>query len=127
VAPRVRVFAGEPKGADDAARSKAAGERVLQTDPRTVADGLRTSLGDLTWPIIRELVEKVITVSEEEILAAMRLLWERAKLLVEPSSAVAFAAVLSDEFRAMPGFSRIGIVLSGGNVDLDHLPWKAAP
>jgi threonine dehydratase len=122
-APHVRVFAGEPKGADDAARSKAAGERLPQTDPRTVADGLRTSLGDLTWPIVRDRVERVITVTDEEIVAAMRLLWERAKLLVEPSSAVAFAAVLTDEFRALPGVDRVGIILSGGNVDLDHLPW----
>ncbi|MET0595567.1 MAG: pyridoxal-phosphate dependent enzyme, partial [Polyangiaceae bacterium] len=80
ISPRVRVFAGEPKGADDAARSKAAGERVPQTDPRTVADGLRPSLGDLTWPIVRDRVERVITVTDEEIIAAMRLLWERAKL-----------------------------------------------
>jgi threonine dehydratase len=123
VAPRVRVFGGEPKGADDAARSKAAGQRLLQTDPRTVADGLRTSLGDLTWPIVRDRVERVITVTEEEIIAAMRLLWERAKLMVEPSSAVAFAVVLTEEFRAISGLDRIGIVLSGGNVDLDHLPW----
>ena len=122
-APRVRVFAAEPKGADDAARSKAAGQRVLQTDPHTVADGLRTSLGDLTWPIVRDSVDRVITVTEEEIIAAMRLLWERAKLMVEPSSAVAFAAVMTDEFRALPGLGRVGIVLSGGNVDLDHLPW----
>ena len=123
VAPRVRVFAAEPKGADDAARSKAEGRRLPQTDPRTIADGLRTSLGDLTWPIVRDRVERVITVTEEEIVAAMRLLWERAKLLVEPSSAVAFAAVLTDEFRELSGLRRIGIVLSGGNVDLDHLPW----
>jgi threonine dehydratase/serine racemase len=122
-APRVRVFAGEPKGADDAARSKAAGERLPQTDPRTVADGLRTSLGDLTWPIVRDRVERVITVTDEEIVAAMRLLWERAKLMVEPSSAVAFAAVLTDDFRGLAGLGRVGIVLSGGNVDLDHLPW----
>jgi threonine dehydratase len=119
----LRVFAAEPKGADDAARSKLAGERLPQTDPRTIADGLRTSLGDLTWPIVRDRVERVITVTEEEIVAAMRLLWERAKLLVEPSSAVAFAAVLTDEFRGLSGIHRIGIVLSGGNVDLDHLPW----
>jgi threonine dehydratase len=123
VAPGVRVFAGEPKGADDAARSKAAGQRLPQTDPRTVADGLRTSLGDLTWPIVRDRVERVITVTEEEIIAAMRLLWERAKLMVEPSSAVALAAVLTDEFRGLSGLGRVGIVLSGGNVDLDHLPW----
>jgi threonine dehydratase len=72
---------------------------------------------------VRDRVERVITVTDEEIIAAMRLLWERAKLLVEPSSAVALAAVLTEEFRALPGLGRVGIILSGGNVDLDHLPW----
>jgi threonine dehydratase len=123
VAPRVRVFAAEPKGADDAARSLAAGERLLQTDPHTVADGLLTSLGDLTWPIVRDGVERVVTVEEDEILRAMRLAWERAKLLIEPSAAVAVAAVLTDEFRALRELSRVGVILSGGNVDLDRLPW----
>jgi threonine dehydratase/serine racemase len=119
----VKVFAAEPKGADDAARSKAAGERILQTAPRTVADGLLTSLGDLTWPYIRDVVERVVTVEEEEIVRAMRLSWERAKLLIEPSSATAVAAVLTDDFRALDGLPRVGVILSGGNVDLDHLPW----
>ncbi|MBZ0267863.1 pyridoxal-phosphate dependent enzyme [bacterium] len=120
---RVRVFAAEPKNADDAARSFASGEWVRQTDPRTVADGLLTSLGQLTWPIVRDHVEDVVTVTEEEIILAMRLAWERAKLLIEPSSAVALAAVFTDAFRALPGLPRIGVILSGGNVDLDHLPW----
>ena len=119
----VRVFAAEPKGADDAARSKAAGKLIRQTGPKTIADGLLTSLGELTWPVIRDLVERVITVSEEEIVAATRLSWERAKLLIEPSSAVALAAVLGEEFRGMHGLQRLGIILSGGNVNLDHLPW----
>jgi threonine dehydratase/serine racemase len=119
----VRVFAAEPKGADDAARSKAAGALVPQTGPRTIADGLLTSLGDLTWPVVRDLVERVVTVGEEEIVAAMRLAWERAKLLIEPSAAVAVAAVLSDEFRGLEGMRRVGVVLSGGNVNLDALPW----
>jgi threonine dehydratase len=123
VAPHVRIFAAEPKGADDAARSKAAGQRLPQTSPNTIADGLRTGLGEITWPIVRDQVERVITVTDIEITVAMRLLWERAKLLVEPSAAVAFAAVLTDEFRSLPGLERVGIVLSGGNVDLDRLPW----
>lgn len=123
-APRgVRVFAAEPKGADDAARSKAAGERILQTDPRTVADGLLTSLGDLTWPYVRDVVERVITAEEDEIIRAMRLSWERAKLLVEPSAATAVAAVLTEEFRGLGGMPRVGVILSGGNVDLAKLPW----
>jgi threonine dehydratase len=122
--PGLRVFAAEPAGADDAARSKAAGRFLPQTGPRTVADGLLTSLGDLTWPFVRDQVERVITVTEEEIVGAMRLAWERAKLLIEPSSAVAVAAVLSDEFRALAGLRRVGVILSGGNVDLDRLPWS---
>jgi threonine dehydratase len=121
--PSVRVFAAEPRGADDAARSKAAGRLIPQTAPRTIADGLLTSLGDLTWPVIRDQVERVITVSDEETVAAMRLAWERAKLLIEPSAAVAVAAVLSEEFRALDGLARVGVVLSGGNVNLDALPW----
>jgi threonine dehydratase/serine racemase len=121
--PAIRIFAAEPKGADDAARSKAAGMLIAQTGPRTVADGLLTSLGDLTWPVLRDLVERVITVSEDEIVAAMRLAWERAKLLIEPSAAVAVAAALSDEFRRLDGISRVGVVLSGGNANLDALPW----
>jgi threonine dehydratase/serine racemase len=123
LAPSVRVFAAEPAGADDAARSKAAGEFIPQTGPRTIADGLLTSLGDLTWPVLRDCVEKVITLSEEEIICAMRLAWERAKLLIEPSSAVAVAAVLSAQFRALDGLRRVGVILSGGNVNLDALPW----
>jgi threonine dehydratase/serine racemase len=123
LAPSIRVFAAEPAGADDAARSKAAGKRIPQMGPKTIADGLLTSLGELTWPVVRDLVERVVTVREEEIIAAMRLAWERAKLLIEPSAAVAVAAVLADEFRALPGFDRVGVVLSGGNVNLDALPW----
>jgi threonine dehydratase len=125
MAPPVRVFAAEPAGADDAARSKAAGRLIPQTAPRTIADGLLTSLGELTWPIIRDQVERVVTVTEEEIITAMRLAWERAKLLIEPSAAVPLAAVLSEEFRALPGLKRIGVVLSGGNANLDRLPWMA--
>ena len=123
MAPNIRVIAAEPAGADDAARSKAAGVLVPQTAPRTIADGLRTSLGDLTWPVLRERVECVITVTDEEIIAAMRLAWERGKLLIETSSAVAVAAVLSDQFRALEGMQRVGVILSGGNVNLDDLPW----
>lgn len=122
--PRIRLFAAEPQGADDAARSLAAGRLIPQTAPATVADGLLTSLGELTWPIIRDHVEQVVTVSDEAIIAAMRLAWERAKLLVETSAAVALAAALSAAFRALPGLERVGIILSGGNVELERLPWK---
>jgi len=123
VKPSIRIFGGEPLGADDAARSKAGSKLIPQTAPKTIADGLLTSLGDLTWPIIRDLVERVITVSEEQIVEAMRLVWERAKLMIEPSSAVPVAAVLDEEFRGLKEFEKVGVVLSGGNVDLDNLPW----
>lgn len=123
--PSVRLFAAEPAGADDAARSVASGTLIPQTAPRTIADGLLTSLGELTWPIIRDHVERVLTVSEKQIITAMRLAWERAKLLIEPSSAVALAAVLSEEFKAIPRLQRVGIVLSGGNATLDRLPWQS--
>lgn len=123
LAPKVRMFAAEPAGADDAARSVAAGKLILQAGPKTIADGLLTSLGDMTWPIIRDHVERIITVSEEQIIVAMRLAWERAKLLIEPSSATALAAVLSDDFKALTGIQRVAVVLSGGNVNLERLPW----
>ena len=121
--PKIRIFAAEPAGADDAARSFAAGERIPQTSPNTIADGLLTSLGELTWPIIREHVEQIITVSDEDIIAAMRLIWERAKTIIEPSAAVGFAAVLSDHFKVLHGLQRVAVILTGGNVDLERLPW----
>jgi threonine dehydratase/serine racemase len=124
VRPSIHLFAAEPLGADDAARSRAAGTRIPQTAPRTVADGLLTSLGELTWPVIRDLLDDVITVGEDEIITAMRLAWERAKLMIEPSSAVALAAAFTKAFRARHDLGRVGIILSGGNVDLDHLPWR---
>ena len=117
----MRIFAGEPQGADDAARSLAAGELVHNETVNTIADGLRTNLGQRTWPIIRDHVETIITITDVQITGAMRLLAERAKLLVEPSAAVALAAVLTDEFKALTGIQQIGIVLSGGNVELPRL------
>jgi threonine dehydratase len=121
--PGIRVFGAEPLGADDAARSKAAGEWFPQTAPDTIADGLLTSTGELTWPIIRDLVWGVFTVSDDQIRAAMRLVWERMKLIVEPSGAVGLAVALSDEFKILLGMRKIGIVFSGGNVSLDKLYW----
>ncbi len=123
VAPRARIFGAEPTGADDAARSLAAGRLIPLERAETVADGLRTGLGKLTWAIIRDHVEDIITVEDEDAVAAMRLVYERAKLVIEPSSAVAVAAVLSEGFKALTGLERVGVVISGGNADLDHLPW----
>jgi threonine dehydratase len=121
--PDLRVIGAEPAGADDAARSLAAGKIIPQIDPRTIADGLLTSLGPLTFAVLSEHVERIVTVSEEEIVAAMRLFWERVKLIIEPSAAVSVAVVLSEEFRAIEGLESVGVILSGGNVDLDCLPW----
>ena len=121
--PGIRVIAGEPEGADDACRSLAAGRILPSVDPRTIADGLLTSLGELTFAIIREQVERIVPVSEAGIVAAMRFLWERAKLLVEPSAAVP-VGVLWERRAGLEGL-RVGVVLSGGNVDLDRLPWQS--
>jgi threonine dehydratase len=112
-----RVYGAEPTGADDAARSKASGERVRHHQPHTIADGLLTTLGDHTWPVVRDLVDGIYTVEDAEILMAMRLLWERTKLVVEPSGAVPLAVALSEGFREVPG-EHVGIVISGGNVDV---------
>jgi threonine dehydratase len=119
--PRVRVVAGEPKGADDAFRSVRDGRIYPSENPRTVADGLRTSLGTLTFPIIRRYVERIVTVEEESIVTAMRHIWERMKILVEPSAAVPLAAILEGAIEISG--KRIGVILSGGNLDLDSLPW----
>lgn len=123
LAPRIRIFGAEPLGADDAARSVAAGQWLPQTSPRTIADGLRTSTGSLTWPIIRDFAEAIVTIDEPAIVHAMRATWERAKQLIEPSSAVAVAAALDPGFMALDGIERVGVILSGGNADLDALPW----
>ena len=122
LSPHVRVIAGEPAGADDAFRSLAAGQIVPSVAPQTIADGLLTSLGTLTFPIIREHVEQIVTVSEAAIIAAMRFLWERAKLVVEPSG-VTPVVVLWEGKIDLRGL-RVGVILSGGNVDLTHLPWQ---
>jgi threonine dehydratase len=121
--PDIRLFGAEPAGADDAARSLAAGERLGQNDPQTLADGLRTSLGQLTWPILQHHLESIVTVSEGAIIDAMRLVWQRMKIVIEPSAAVAVAAVLTPGFRGLEGLERVGVVLSGGNADLETLPW----
>jgi threonine dehydratase len=123
LSPRTAVFGAEPEGADDAARSKAENRLIPQTDPRTIADGLRTSLGEYTWPVVRDLVDEILVVNDHEIVGAMRTIWERMKLLIEPSAAVGLAALLSGRFDDQGRYQRIGIVLTGGNVDLEALPW----
>jgi threonine dehydratase len=119
--PGLRVVGGEPAGADDAFRSLAAGKILPSLQPKTIADGLLTQLGDLTFPIIQEWVERIVTVSEEGIISAMRFIWERAKIIIEPSAAVP-VAVLREGKIDLKGL-KVGLILSGGNVDLDRLPW----
>ena len=117
-----KVIGTEPAGADDAWQSFQAGRLIPGDTPKTIADGLRTGLGDLTFPIIQELVHDVVRVSEEAIVHAMRTTWERMKLIIEPSSAVPLAALLDEQIK-LEG-QKIGVIISGGNVDLDQLPWS---
>lgn len=124
LSPSIRVIGAEPEGADDAFRSLAAGRIVPSVKPKTIADGLLTSLGDLTFPIIQKNVEQIVTVSEAGIVAAMKFVWERAKIIIEPSSAVPVAALW--EHKIDQTGLRVGVILSGGNVDLDRLPWTGA-
>ncbi len=124
LAPNTKAVGSEPRLADDAARSFRSGEIQPPMPPKTIADGLLTCLGDKTFAIIRENVHDILTVSEKAIVTAMRMTWERMKIIIEPSSAVPLAAVLEhpDFFRG----SRTAIILTGGNADLDNLPWLAA-
>jgi threonine dehydratase len=119
--PGIRVIGAEPEMADDAYRSIQTGEIIPSTNPKTIADGLLTSLGTMTFPIIRERVERIVTVTETGIIEAMKFVWERAKIVIEPSAAVA-VAVLWERKIDLSGL-KVGIILSGGNVDLEKLPW----
>lgn len=116
-----KTIGGEPFEVDDAYRSLQSGKIETNTTTNTIADGLKTQLGDRNFPVIQKYVDKIIRVTEEEIISAMRLIWERLKIVCEPSSAVALAAVLKkkDKFQD----KKVGIIISGGNVDLSHLPF----
>jgi threonine dehydratase len=121
LSPRTRVIAAEPSGAADAALSKRTGIRQPMVSPQTIADGLRTSLGELTFPILRDLVDEVIVVEEAEIVAAMRLVWERLKVVIEPSAGVGVAAMLRTDVRARTELGTAAVVLCGGNLDTSAL------
>ena len=133
--PKIKVIAVEPANADDAAQSFRAG-RLIRTEKRfTIADGLRTNVGAPNFPIIERYVDDIVTVTEEAIISAMRTIWETMKIIIEPSSAVPYAAILERQpsvAAATYGFAskidiggkRVGIILTGGNVDLDALPWN---
>ena len=121
ISPNIRVIAAEPEMADDAYRSLQAGYIIPSKNPKTIADGLLTSLGEKTFPIIQEHVEQIVTVSEQVILEAMKFIWERAKIVIEPSAAVS-VGLLWEHKIDLSGL-RVGVILSGGNVDLEKLPW----
>jgi threonine dehydratase len=132
--PNIIVIAAEPENADDAAQSFRAG-RVIRTEKKfTIADGLRTNVGEPNFAIIRRYVDDIVTVSEEAILATMRTIWETMKIIIEPSAAVPYAAIIERQplvAAATKGSAgkidivgkRVGIIFTGGNVDLDALPW----
>ena len=119
--PNTKLIGVEPESADDALRSMKSGEIVPSNYPLTIADGLRSSLGEKTFPMIQNFVDDIHTVSEKEIISSMRFVWERMKIIVEPSSAVTFATILNkpETFRG----KKSGVILSGGNIDLSYLPW----
>jgi threonine dehydratase len=119
--PDLNLVGVEPKMADDAYQSVKKGVIIPSNYPNTIADGLRTSLGDITFHIIQKYVDKIIRVQEESIIKAMRMVWERMKIIIEPSAAVCLAALM-DHLDAFKG-ENIGMVLTGGNVDLDNLPF----
>jgi threonine dehydratase len=119
--PKIKVIAVEPQNADDTAKSFSAKKRMVTEKKFTIADGLRTNVGEKTFPIIERYVDEVVTVSEEAIISAMRTIWETMKIIVEPSAAVPYASIADGKIE-IEG-KRVGIILTGGNVDLDALPW----
>lgn len=122
VSPGIRVVACEPEQADDACRSFREKRRVVMDSPETIADGLRASIGERNFRIVMALVDDIVTVGEDAIVEGMRLIWERLRIVIEPSAAVPVAALLNGSIR-LEG-SRVGVILTGGNVDLDGLPWS---
>jgi threonine dehydratase len=120
--PKIKVIAVEPANADDAAQSFRAGRLIHTKKKFTIADGLRTNVGAPNFVIIQRYVDDIVTVSEEAIVLAMRTIWETMKIVIEPSAAVPYAAILESKIEI--GGKRVGIILTGGNVDLDALPWN---
>jgi len=120
---KIEVYGAEPSEADDAFRSLVAGKIIPNKTINTICDGLRAQIGALNFPILKEFVTEIITITEEEVIDAMRMVWERMKLIVEPSCSITLAAVLKR--KAQFSNKRIGLILSGGNVDLDRLPWSS--
>ncbi|WP_299850228.1 beta-hydroxyaspartate dehydratase BhcB [uncultured Roseovarius sp.] len=121
LAPSVEIYAAEPEQADDAYRSFKAGHIIADDAPVTVADGLKVPLKDLTWHFVSNHVTDILTATEDEIVDAMKLIWKRMKIVMEPSSAVPLATILKN--RDVFAGKRVGVIITGGNVDLDKLPW----
>ncbi len=121
--PDVKLFGAEPKGADDAYRSLKEGKLLPQENPNTICDGLLTSMGENTWNILKDHLDDIITVSDEEVITAMKLVWERMKIIIEPSCATPLAAILTPEFKKLKDIESVGIILTGGNVDITKLPF----
>jgi threonine dehydratase len=121
LAPETLIYAAEPKNADDAYRSFKAGYIIADDAPQTVADGLKVPLKELTWHFVSSFVEDILLTTEEEIVDAMYLVWQRMKIVIEPSSAVPLATILKN--RDLFAGKRVGVILTGGNVDLKNLPW----
>ena len=121
--PDVKLFGAEPMGADDAYHSLKEGRIVPQTNPDTICDGLLTSLGELTWDILKDHLEAIYRVTDDEVINAMKLIWEEMEIIIEPSCATAVAAVLSSEFKALEGLERVGVILTGGNIEKSKLPF----
>lgn len=122
LAPKIQVYAAEPQQADDAYRSFKAGHIIADDAPNTVADGLKVPLKDLTWHFVKNHVTDILTASEDEIVDAMKLIWKRLKIVMEPSSAVPLATILKN--KDVFAGRRVGVIITGGNVDLDKLPWN---
>ena len=122
--PQITVVAVEPENADDAAQSFHAGRRLVTEKNFTIADGLRTNIGEPNFAIIQQYVDDIVTVSEEAIVFAMRTIWETMKIVIEPSAAVPYAAIQGSKIDL--GGKRVGIILTGGNIDLDALPWNCS-
>ena len=123
--PKIKVVATEPANADDAAQSFRAGRLMRVDKPNTIADGLRTNVGAPNFSLMQRYIDDVFTVSEEAIVTAMRTIWQTMKIIVEPSAAVPYAAILEGAASKIDIVGkRVGIILTGGNVDLDALPWK---
>ncbi len=120
--PKIKVIAVEPANADDAAQSFRAGRRIVTEKKFTIADGLRTNIGEPNFAIVQRYVDDIVTVSEEAIVSAMRTIWETMKIIIEPSAAVPYAAIVENKIDVSG--KRVGIILTGGNVDLDALPWN---